>query len=151
MPIATTDQILDQLGELVRLEHLAEKLLERASRALDDPREVAHLWQLATEYRDHARILRRHRKDLDRQVLDVPYPRWPRGKGPTPEEALELAAETTRDLAGEYRSTVSLLENPYLRKFLMILADEHDRRALEIKGVASGAGIFEEIEEAVVE
>ena len=149
MAIATTDQILDQLGELVRLEHLAEKLLERASRALDDAREVAHLWQLATEYRDHARILRRHRKELDRQVPDVPYPRWPRGKGPTPEEALELAAVTTRDLAGEYRSTVSLLENPYLRKFLMILAEEHDNCALQLEFLVRGMSIFTELEEVV--
>lgn len=151
MAIATTDQVLEQLGRLVELEHLAEKLLERASRAPEDPREVAHLWQLATEFRDHARILSRHRKEIDRRVPEVPYPRWPRGKGPAPEEALELVAETTRELAGEYRSTVSLLDDPYLRKFLMILAEEHDRCALQLEFLTEGKLLFPEFEEAIVD
>jgi hypothetical protein len=54
-------------------------------------------------------------------------------------------------LAGGYRSSESLADNPYLRKFLAILAEEHDRRAMELKGVANGSGIFEEIEEADLE
>ena len=105
MAIATQEQVLHQLGELVRLEHLGEKLLERASRSLADPREVAHIWALATEFRDHARILRRHRREIDRNVPEIEYPRWPRGKGPTPEEALASAADTARELAGECRSS----------------------------------------------
>ena len=144
MSTASKADILDQLGHLVGLEHLAEKLLERASRSQLDPRETAHLWQLATEYRDHARILRRHRKELDRHVEDIPYPRWGRGKGPSPEDALILAAETTHELAGEYRSTVSLHDNPYLRKFLMILAEEHDHCAMQLDFLVNGKGIFEE-------
>ena len=143
----TTDTILEQLGELIRKERLAEKLLERASRSPRDPREVAHLWNLATECRDHARILSRHRRELDRSVEDVPYPSWPRGKGPIQDEALEAALEITRDLAGDFRSSVSLLDDPYLRKFLLILSEEHDRRAVELEGMMCGIDLFEDIEE----
>lgn len=151
MPIVTKDEVLAELETLVREERVLEKLLERASRSPEDPREVAYLWNLATECRDHARILSRHRRELDRQAADVPYPRWPRGKGPQPDEALELSREVCETLAGGYRSSESLADNPYLRKFLAILAEEHDRRAMELKGVANGSGIFEEIEEAALE
>jgi hypothetical protein len=146
----TKEHIVAELSILIRDERTLEKLLERASRAPEDPREVAFLWNLATECRDHARILSRHTKELDRNAPDIPYPRWPRGQGPQPQEALEEAREMCQVLAGEYRSSESLADDPYLRKFLMILAEEHDRRALEIKGVASGAGIFEDIEEPAV-
>ena len=148
MSTTTNEYILSELEELVRQERVLEKLLERASRAPEDPREVAFLWNLATECRDHARILSRHRKEVYRQAEDVPYPRWPRGKGPQPEEALELAREQCEILAGGYRSSENLAENPYLRKFLAILAEEHDRRAMELKGVANGSGIFEDLEDA---
>ncbi len=151
MAIATNEPIVDQLGELIRLEYLGEKLLERASRTLDDPREVAHLWALATEYRDHARILRRHRKEIDRNAVEIEYPRWARGKGPTPEEALEQVVEITRDLAGEYRTTVSLHDNAYLRKFLTILAAEHDSVATLLDCLLHGKAIFFELEEAAVD
>ena len=147
MVVATNEPILDQLGELIRLEYLGEKLLERASRTLVDPREVAHLWALATEYRDHARILRRHRREINRSIPDIEYPRWPRGKGPSPEHALTQVAEVTRQLAGEYRSTVSLHDNAYLRKFLVILAAEHDSVATLLECLVSGKAIFFELEE----
>jgi hypothetical protein len=151
MAIATTEPILDQLGELIRLEYLGEKLLERASRHLSDPREVAHLWALATEYRDHARILRRHRREIDRNVPDIEYPRWARGRGPTPVEALEQVAEVTRRLAGEYRSSLSLHDNAYLRKFLSILAAEHDSVAELLTCLVNGKAIFFELEETTTE
>lgn len=141
------DRILDQLGELVRRERLLEKLLERASRSDLDPREVAYLWNLATQCRDHARILSRHRREVDRAAEQIPYPLWARGKGPRPEEALDILAEVSQDLAGEYRSSTSLMQDPYLRKFLVILSEEHDRRVIELKGLARGACIFEDIEE----
>ncbi len=147
----TAEFIVEELGTLIADERLLEKLLERASRHPGDPREVAFLWNLATECRDHARILSRHRRELERGAADIPYPRWPRGKGPQPEDALDEARELAEVLAGNYRSSESLAEDPYLRKFLTILADEHDRRALEIKGVASGLGIFDEIDEAEIE
>jgi hypothetical protein len=147
----TKEYIVDELGNLIADERMLEKLLERASRHPADPREVAFLWSLATECRDHARILSRHRRELDRTVADIPYPRWPRGQGPQPEEALDEARELAEVLAGSYRSSEPLADNMYLRKFLMILSEEHDRRALEIKGIASGLGIFEEIEETDVE
>jgi hypothetical protein len=149
MAIATQEQVLEQLGNLVHLEHLGERLLERASRSLIDPREVAHVWALATEFRDHARILRRHRREIDRHVAEIEYPSWPRGQGPTPEEALEQAAEIVRDLAGEYRSTVSLHDNPFLKKFLHILGEEHDRVALVLDCLVRGNGIQFEFEEAL--
>jgi hypothetical protein len=147
----TKEIIVEELGNLIRDERVLEKLLERASRSPEDPREVAFLWNLATECRDHARILSRHRRTLERSAPEIPYPRWPRGQGPQPEEALDLAKELAQTLAGEYRSSESLADDPYLRKFLMILAEEHDRRALEIKGIAEGFGIFEEVDEPDLE
>jgi hypothetical protein len=147
----TKEHIVDELGRLIADERLLEKLLERASRHPADPREVAFLWNLATECRDHARILSRHRRELDRELPEIAYPRWPRGQGPQPEEALFEAREIAEVLAGNYRSSESLAENPYLRKFLTILSDEHDRRAMEINGVATGLGIFDEIDEAEIE
>lgn len=151
MATITINHIITELGTLVKQERVLEKLLERASRSPLDPREVAYLWNLATECRDHARILSRHRRERDRTVEEIPYPRWPRGKGPQPEDALEMARVQCEALAGGYRSSESLADNPYLRKFLAILAEEHDRRAMELKGVANGSGIFEDIEEAVVD
>jgi hypothetical protein len=136
-------QLAEILGELVWKEHAGERLLERASRSLKDPREVAYLWNLATEWRDHARILSRHRRGLDRGVDEVPYPFWPRGQGPTPKEALEEAYATTRDIAGDYRSCVPLVEEPYLRKFLSILAEEHDRGAIQLETLANGLRLFD--------
>ena len=151
MAVVINEPIVDQLGELIRLEYLGEKLLERASRHLNDPREVAHLWALATEYRDHARILRRHRREIDKVALEIEYPKWARGKGPSPEEALEEVTEITRRLAGEYRSTVSLHDNAYLKKFLAILAAEHDSVATLLECLVNGKSIFFELEEAVKE
>lgn len=145
--IITNEYIIAELDNLIRDERMLEKLLERSSRAPQDPREVAYLWNLATECRDHARILSRHRREIAGQAADIPYPRWPRGQGPQPEEALEEAQDLAQDLAGQYRSSETLADDPYLRKFLMILSEEHYQRALELKGIANGAGIFEDIEE----
>lgn len=143
----TTEQVVEQLGELIRDERVLEKLLERASRSPEDPREVAYLWNLATECRDHARILSRHRRELDRSVREIPYPRWPRGQGPQPDEALDRAQYLAAELAEDYRSSELVADNPYLRKFLMILGEEHERRAIEIRGIANGFGIFDDVEE----
>ncbi len=147
----TKDYIVDELGQLIADEKLLEKLLERASRDPGDPREVAFLWNLATECRDHARILSRHPPELDRSASEIPYPHWPRGQGPQPEDALQEARVLAEALAGSYRSSESLTEDQYLRKFLTILSDELDRRAMEINGIASGLGIFDEIDEAEIE
>jgi hypothetical protein len=144
----TTEEIVEQLGELIRDERILEKLLERASRAPEDPREVAYLWNLATECRDHARILSRHRRELNRRVEEIPYPRWPRGQGPQPDEALDRAQYVAAELADAYRTSELVADDPYLRKFLIILGEEHERRAIEIKGIASGIGIFDDVEEA---
>ena len=149
--IITNEYIIAELDTLVRNERLLEKLLERASRSPDDPREVAYLWTLATECRDHARILSRHRREIAGEAVDIPYPRWPRGQGPQPEEALELARDLAQEIGGEYRSSETLADDPYLRKFLTILADEHYQRAWELKGIANGAGIFEDMEEEVTD
>lgn len=143
----TTEQVVEQLGELIRDERVLEKLLERASRSPEDPREVAYLWNLATECRDHARILSRHRRELDRSVREIPYPRWPRGQGPQPDDALDRAQYLAAELAEDYRSSELVADNPYLRKFLMILGEEHERRAIEIRGIANGFGIFDDVEE----
>ena len=142
----TKEFIVSEIGNLIAQERLLEKLLERASRAPEDPREVAFLWNLATECRDHARILSRHRRELERSAPEIPYPRWPRGKGPLPEDALEQARDLAKRLAGDYRSGESLADDPYLRKFLTILSGEHDRRALELKGIADGETIFSDLE-----
>ena len=149
--IITNEYIIAELDTLVRNERLLEKLLERASRSPNDPREVAYLWTLATECRDHARILSRHRREIAGEAVDIPYPRWPRGQGPQPEEALELARDLAQEIGGEYRSSETLADDPYLRKFLTILADEHYQRAWELKGIANGAGIFEDMEEEVTD
>ena len=149
--IITNEYIIAELDTLVRNERLLEKLLERSSRSPNDPREVAYLWTLATECRDHARILSRHRREIAGVALDIPYPSWPRGQGPQPEEALELARDLAQEIGGDYRSSETLADDPYLRKFLAILADEHYQRALELKGIANGAGIFEDLEEEVTE
>jgi hypothetical protein len=145
------EQVVGELGALIRDERLLEKLLERASRLPEDPREVAYLWNLATECRDHARILSRHRREVYRSSTEIPYPRWPRGQGPQPEEALDRAKGLALTLAGEYRSCETLAEDPYLRKFLSILSDELRHRAIELRGIANGSGIFEEIEETIVD
>lgn len=147
MSSVTTDPVVAQLEVLVEKEHVLEKMLERASRCDLDPRDIAHLWNLATECRDHARILSRHLRERDRSAGQIPYPRWPRGEGPLPEEALATACEIAEDLGGEFRSSESLTENIYLRKFLAILGDEMDRRALELRGLSCHESIFVHLEE----
>jgi hypothetical protein len=142
----TKEYIVSEIGNLIAEERLLEKLLERASRSPEDPREVAFLWNLATECRDHARILSRHRRELERSAPEIPYPRWPRGKGPQPDDALHQARDLAQRLSTDYRSSETLADDPYLRKFLTILSLEHERRAFELTGIADGVCIFTELD-----
>ena len=81
-----------------------------------------------------------------RELGDLLYPQVIsiiRNHLPKTEDEQDLA----QDLGGQYRSSETLADDPYLRKFLTILAEEHYQRALELKGIANGAGIFEDMEE----
>lgn len=148
--IHSRDRVVAALSELIAQEHMIEKLLERASRAPDDPRAVAWLWNQATECRDHARILFRHRQLLDRHAPSIPYPRWRRGRGPGPEQALEQARDLAATLAGQYDRGGRTETDPYLRKFLQILSEEHGSRCHELSGILAGKNVFDEVDEVEV-
>ena len=144
--ISPRETAVAAIDELIAHERRIEKLLERASRAPEDPRAIAYLWSQATECRDHARILIRHRQKLCRQTPHIPYPRWKRNRGPSPDEALKEARDLAATLSSKYGRGGRTESDPYLRKFLEILSEEHAARCHEYAGIAGGKEIFDEME-----
>ena len=135
-----------KLAQLIAGEQLIEKLLERASHGRKNPMETAYLWNLATEYRDHARILGRHRRALHKGAPGVPYLRWDRERGPRPGESLEYAAEMAARLSRGYKLGRELTGDPCLDKFLEVLMEENEMVGRELRDLVDGKDIFSEHE-----
>lgn len=126
------ESLVREMTSLIDNEQHVEKLLLRGLSSLHDPRDVSYLWNLGVECRSHARLVRKHRRELDAKAPDVPYPRWPRGKGPAAAEALARGIRIVSTLARDYQWCESAAQDPYLRKCLGILADEHTAKAEEL-------------------
>lgn len=126
----------DALTELLRDIRHFEKLLQRSVPGIEDPVHVATIWRRSNESRDHGRILDRHRTRRYPAAPRVRYPRWARGKGPTPEEAIRGAIGIADSLV-ERLTPVSRWEvNHYIRKYLAILGEEYHRLADELRTIA---------------
>ena len=90
---------------------------------------------MALEDRDHGRILRRHRNDLEEQLLPVA----PARRAPLPTHieirgemgyyrALLTAVQLKAEAAEYYRKLGPAAENRYIRTFLQILANREEEQ-----------------------
>jgi rubrerythrin len=111
-----------------------ERWLEYVSRRVEAPSVKSFLHRMALEDRDHGRILRRHRSDLEVPGCDT-APRRP--SLPTHIEirgemgyyrALLTAVQMKAEAAEYYRKLAPSAENRYLRTFLQILANREEEQ-----------------------
>jgi hypothetical protein len=125
---------LEKLEQSIKDELRMEALLLRGSRAFSATVHQAKARRMGRENRDHARILRRHLRELDggpigpgrmsRRVM-------PLGKT-SPTEALTEALTLEDNLADCHEENVLRIEDPYLKLFVGILGTSarEDRRIL---------------------
>jgi len=133
-------QVVDQLDLAAALdraiaeEERLERWLEYVSRRVEAPSVKAFLHRMALEDRDHGRILRRHRNDLDTLLPPVVSKR----PGlPTHIEirgemgyyrAVLTAVQMKAEAAEYYRKLAPTAENRYIRTFLQILANREEEQ-----------------------
>lgn len=133
-------QIADYVGlataidRAIAEEERMERWLEYVSRRVEAPSVKSFLHRMALEDRDHGRILRRHRNDLEVPGCEV-APRRP--SLPTHIEirgemgyyrALLTAVQMKAEAAEYYRKLAPSAENRYLRTFLQILANREEEQ-----------------------
>ena len=133
-------QIADYIGlataidRAIAEEERMERWLEYVSRRVEAPSVKSFLHRMALEDRDHGRILRRHRNDLEVPGCEV-APRRP--SLPTHIEirgemgyyrALLTAVQMKAEAAEYYRKLAPSAENRYLRTFLQILANREEEQ-----------------------
>ena len=115
-------------------EERMERWLEYVSRRVEAQPVKSFLHRMALEDRDHGRILRRHRLDLD---TPLPETRPERPALPTHIEirgemgyyrALLTAVQMKAEAAEYYRKLAPSAENRYLRTFLQILANREEEQ-----------------------
>ena len=115
-------------------EERLERWLEFISRRVEAPVVKNFLHRMALEDRDHGRILRRHRADLDTTVDIATSPRRPL---PTHIEirgemgyyrAVLTAVQMKSESAEYYRKLAPAAENRYIRTFLQILANREEEQ-----------------------
>ena len=117
----------------VRDKDLSE-ILKFISRRVEAPTVKAFLHRMALEDRDHGRILRRHRADLDDPANPEPIVRR---MLPTHIEirgemgyyrAVLTAVQMKAEAAEYYRKLAPAAENRYIRTFLQILANREEEQ-----------------------
>ena len=133
-------QVVDQLDLAAALdraiaeEERLERWLEYVSRRVEAPSVKAFLHRMALEDRDHGRILRRHRNDLDTLI---PPAVSKRPGLPTHIEirgemgyyrAVLTAVQMKAEAAEYYRKLAPTAENRYIRTFLQILANREEEQ-----------------------
>lgn len=133
-------QIADYIGlataidRAIAEEERMERWLEYVSRRVEAPSVKSFLHRMALEDRDHGRILRRHRSDLEVPSCEA-APRRP--SLPTHIEirgemgyyrALLTAVQMKAEAAEYYRKLAPSAENRYLRTFLQILANREEEQ-----------------------
>ena len=133
-------QIADYIGlataidRAIAEEERMERWLEYVSRRVEAPSVKSFLHRMALEDRDHGRILRRHRNDLEVPGCEA-APRRP--NLPTHIEirgemgyyrALLTAVQMKAEAAEYYRKLAPSAENRYLRTFLQILANREEEQ-----------------------
>ncbi|MHC4954149.1 MAG: ferritin family protein [Planctomycetota bacterium] len=115
-------------------EERLERWLEFISRRVEAPVVKSFLHRMALEDRDHGRILRRHRADLDTMVEITQFTRRTL---PTHIEirgemgyyrAVLTAVQMKAEAAEYYRKLAPAAENRYIRTFLQILANREEEQ-----------------------
>ena len=121
------------LDRCIQEEERMERWLEYVSRRVEAPSVKSFLHRMALEDRDHGRILRRHRNDLD----GLPGVPAKRPSLPTHIEirgemgyyrALLTAVQMKAEAAEYYRKLAPAADNRYLRTFLQILANREEEQ-----------------------
>ena len=133
-------QVVDQIGlataidRAIAEEERMERWLEYVSRRVEAAAVKSFLHRMALEDRDHGRILRRHRNDLEAPapVLSTKRPSLPTHIEIRGEmgyyRALLTAVQMKAEAAEYYRKLVPAAENRYLRTFLQILANREEEQ-----------------------
>jgi rubrerythrin len=124
------------LDRTIAEEERMERWLEYVSRRVEAPQVKSFLHRMALEDRDHGRILRRHRNDLELSE-PVRESMTKRPSLPTHIEirgemgyyrALLTAVQMKAEAAEYYRKLAPAAENRYLRTFLQILANREEEQ-----------------------
>lgn len=123
------------LDRAIADEERMERWLEYVSRRVEAAPVKSFLHRMALEDRDHGRILRRHRNDLDTALFDVAPSR--KAQLPTHIEirgemgyyrAMLTAVQMKAEAAEYYRKLAPAADNRYLRTFLQILANREEEQ-----------------------
>lgn len=123
------------LDRAIAEEERMERWLEYVSRRVEAAPVKAFLHRMALEDRDHGRILRRHRNDLDTALFDIAPAR--RSQLPSHIEirgemgyyrAMLTAVQMKAEAAEYYRKLAPAADNRYLRTFLQILANREEEQ-----------------------
>jgi len=132
--ITETVDLATALDISIAEEERLERWLEYVSRRVEAPSVKSFLHRMALEDRDHGRILRRHRNDLN-----APDPVGPARRPSLPTHieirgemgyyrALLTAIQMKAEAAEYYRKLAPTAENRYLRTFLQILANREEEQ-----------------------
>jgi len=132
--IAETIDLSTAIDRAIAAEERMERWLEYVSRRVEAPSVKSFLHRMALEDRDHGRILRRHRADLD-APMEPPANRKP----PLPTHieirgemgyyrAMLTAVQMKAESAECYRKLAPTAENRYIRTFLQILANREEEQ-----------------------
>jgi len=128
-------QLSVALDRAIAEEERLERWLEFVSRRVEAPMVKSFLHRMALEDRDHGRILRRHRADLDAEI-DPPIAGH-KPSLPTHIEirgemgyyrALLIAIQMKAEAAEFYRKLAPVSESRYIRTFLQILAAREEEQ-----------------------
>jgi rubrerythrin len=134
-PVSDHIELSEAIDRAIAEEERMERWLEYVSRRVEAPWVKSFLHRMALEDRDHGRILRRHRNDLE--VLPPPAGNGRRPPLPTHIEirgemgyyrALLTAVQMKAEAAEYYRKLAPAAENRYLRTFLQILANREEEQ-----------------------
>jgi rubrerythrin len=131
--ITDTLDLAAAIDRAIASEERIERWLEYVSRRVEAPSVKSFLHRMALEDRDHGRILRRHRNDLE-----APAPA-PTKKPALPTHieirgemgyyrALLTAVQMKAEAAEYYRKLAPTAENRYIRTFLQILANREEEQ-----------------------
>jgi rubrerythrin len=132
--VTETIDLAAAIDRAIASEERIERWLEFVSRRVEAPSVKSFLHRMALEDRDHGRILRRHRADLNApaEVTSNRRPGLPTHIEIRGEmgyyRALLTAVQMKAEAAEYYRKLAPTAENRYIRTFLQILANREEEQ-----------------------
>ncbi|MDH3592058.1 MAG: ferritin family protein [Planctomycetota bacterium] len=134
--VADSYSLAYALDRAIAEEERMERWLEYVSRRVEAQPVKSFLHRMALEDRDHGRILRRHRADLEDGPSDIalgakrpPLPTHIEIRGEMGYyRALLTAVQMKAEAAEYYRKLAPAADNRYLRTFLQILANREEEQ-----------------------